>query len=257
VSPVASTLVAAALLLLIVAAFGFVIRSVQTADRVLLLVAVVSVAIMLVPDTIYPHYVYFPAAFISMSLAVLVSATMDRIRPRTSPMRTLVGPVSVTLGCLVIAALLLPQQGGYARSHLKTAFNPKALGLVISPKSCVVTDESSILIAADLFNPSTSSCPSVVDAFGTWLADGPKGQPAYTGLFPADFVNEWARWLNQADYLVETTNFSNVIPWTAALRAWFKADFKPAYGSPNFVVWMRIRRTEPPMAVSPVPSVEK
>jgi alpha-1,2-mannosyltransferase len=215
----------------------------QPADAMALLAAGGAVAALCFPNELYAHYVYFPAPFLAMVAGVAVSAGLGSGLP--GPARRV--DLAVVGACLLAGALLLPQQVGYARSHLAVAKDPTALNLVLSRDTCIVSDDAVVEISADLFVPRRAGCPAVLDPFGTWLADGPAYEPSYGDgqlvhgvyrlKFPAPFVDEWGRWLDEADYVVQLAPQGGYIPWTPALRAWFFANFK-LVPSPSSSAWI-------------------
>lgn len=205
------------------------------ADRMVLLAALGGVLAMCAANDLYAHYVYFSAAFLSLLLGVAGSRAVDMGAPRLriDGRRALGATAGV---CVLAGGFLVPQQVGYARAHLSAAKDPTALNLVLPSNSCIVSDEAVVEISADLFVSQRKGCPALVDAYGTWLADGPAYRPAYGDRalvggvyklsFPPRLVREWEHWLNQADYVVELAPQAGYIPWTPALRAWFFANFK-------------------------------
>lgn len=241
--------VALAGLFLVAVGFAFIRRkaSVLPADRMILLASAGTVIAMWAPNALYAHYVYFSAAFLAMLLAVVTSLLVSGAD--TPNWRRV-----VALGCATAMIFLVPQQAGYARSNLAVAKNSTFLNIMIPPNACVVTDNIVITLSADLFTPNRPGCPAVVDPFGTWLANGPAQEPAYGGEgtlvevpSPPAFVNEWAAWLGQADYVVEMAPFSGYIPWTPQLRAWFSSDFKLVNNPPGLWVYQHRTRTPPPI----------
>jgi hypothetical protein len=219
-------------------------RRICPAEWALLLCATVATAAMLAPAYLFAHYVYFPAAFIAPLIGGATPALVRRLRlPRR--LGTKLPALAVVIAGV---AFFVPQQAGFARSHLTTAIQPTILNLVIPARACVVSDDSSVAIAADLYVPSRPGCPAMVDSFGTWLADGPTHEPPYAGPFTAGFVDEWADWLNQSDYVIQTGPFGSFLPWTPALRSWFTADFKLAWSGQKLFVYEHVHHAPPPLA---------
>lgn len=214
------------------------------ADWAIVLAAVISADAMLAPAYLFAHYVYFPAAF----AAPVIGGALPALARRLPHPRGRRGALAALGAVAVAVAFFAPQQAGFARSHLASAMNPSVLSLVIPAGSCVLSDDSSIPIAADLFVPARSGCPAVVDSFGTWLAEGPSHEPPYAGPFPARFVDQWAGWLDQADYVLQTGRFGSFLPWTPALEEWFTANFKLAYTGNGLFVYQHVGHAPPPAA---------
>lgn len=231
-------------------------RDLLPADVAVVLCCGAAIAAMWVPNDVYAHYVYFPAAFV-----VLVVGVCTGLRPQPRP-----GPglrrrrAAAAAVLLAVAAFSLTEQAGYAERNLTAARSGAVLNLFVPPHTCVVTDDAVVTVAADLFDRQPAHCPKMVDAFGTWLAEGPAHEPPtasigrtpftgpYVGPFPAAFVNRWGRWLSQADWVVQVAKTSSYIPWTPQLRAWFSRDFELVTGSSELWVYKHVRRTPPPVA---------
>lgn len=232
---VAAEAVALAFVVMVVAVFARGRRGNLPADRMVLLAALGGVLAMCAANDLYAHYVYFSAAFLSLLLGVAGSRAVDMTAERLRVDAR--GALAATGGvCLLAGGFLVPQQIGYARAHLSKAQDPTVLNLVLPSSTCIVSDDPVVEISADLFASNRKNCPALLDPFGTWLADGPKYEPAYgdgalvAGVynlrFPPKFVREWEQWLNQADYVVELAPQGGYIPWTPALRNWFFQNFK-------------------------------
>ena len=221
-------------------------RVLSAADAMVLMAAGGSVVTLLAPSELYPHYVYFTAPFLSLLLGATVAEALDGIGAlrRLSSNRA---SVAVASACVLAGVFLIPQQLYYARAHLSDAKDPTGLTIAIPPGACIVSDESVVEISADLFMPAKRHCPALVDAFGTWLADGPSYEPqsgdselvggVYKLRFSAKFVREWGLWLNESDFVVQLAPEGGYVPWTTSLRQWFFQNFKPVR-SPVADLWI-------------------
>ncbi len=242
------------------------------ADWAVLSGTVGAILPMWVASDIYPHYIYFTAPLVAMLLGLTVSLVRGRRRSpapellvakrRWSPFPVMAANRTAVAGIVALAAVAafqLPQEAGYARSSLKTADNSNFLNILIAPGECVVSDDTSVLVTADLFGPPPAHCPNIIDAYGTFLASWPGHEPPslsmgrvpirtlQQGTPPASFVNEWAGWLSRADWVLQLSQISSYIPWTPALRAWFAEDFKLAIGDRGLWVYKHVLRTPPPV----------
>jgi hypothetical protein len=231
-------------------------RSLAPVDTAIFIAGIAAAVTLCLPHEMYAHYVYFSAPFLSMALAISVGEIVDRITPsRTMSLRS--GATVVIGGCVVAATFLVPQQAGYARSHLISAKDPTFLNLFVPPNACILTDDVSLLVSADLFQSSRPGCPPITDAFGTWLSDGPKEEPAYSGTakfgssvqgpFSSHFTNEWATWLSKADYVVSLAQYSGYIPWNDQLASWFNSNFHAIHSQPHLWIYERAARTPAPI----------
>lgn len=256
----AAVVAAAALAVFVAAVFGFRRRLVAPADRALLAVAVGAIVPMLVANDIYPHYIYFPAAFVApLAGCAVAMAIQPRRAPSGSPPRRRTAAALVA-AVAALGAFALPQQAGYARSNLASAASSNFLNMLIGPGQCVVSDDPSLLVDADLYRRPPPGCPSVVDPYGTFLASWPGHEPpslsmgkvpvrvTETGTPPASFVNEWAGWLAHADWVLQLSQVTSYIPWTPQLRAWFARDFHLTTHHRGLWVYRRVARTPPPVA---------
>lgn len=263
---------AAALVAFVAWAFLSRRRLLLPADGAILGCAVGAIVPMWAATDIYPHYIYFPAAFLSPLIGVAVSLALphtfsgseggvDADTIRRIPRASRRPAVALLAATAVVAVFALPQQAGYARSNLTSAASPTFLNVLIGPDQCVVSDDSSILVSADIYRRPPRGCPTVVDAYGVFLASWPGHEPPslsmgrvpvsvpQNGVPPASFVNEWADWLGRADWVLQLSQISSYIPWTPALRAWFAQDFKLAAGQNGLWAYRHVRWTPPPRSV--------
>jgi hypothetical protein len=56
--------------------------------------------------------------------------------------------------------------------------------------------------------------------------------------------------LSKAAYVIEDAPYSAVIPWTPALRSWFKTDFKLLYAAADLSIYQHQVITPPPVMPS-------
>ena len=233
-------------------------QSLVPADWMVLSGTVVTIGALWLPHEMYSHYVYFSAPFLAMLLALAVSEGLGMLPFRDLRNSSRMRAVVAIVGCAAVAAFLLPQQAGYARSNLAGAKDATFLNLFVPPHSCILTDNVEPLISADLFQPQRKGCPAVTDSFGVWLADGPAGEPSYSGTskfgstvegpFSSSFVNRWAGWLDDADYVVTMAQYSGYIPWTSQLALWFNANFKVTYQQFGLWIYQHVGKVPPPVA---------
>jgi alpha-1,2-mannosyltransferase len=202
-------------------------------DWFILLSAAIVVLGMFVSPEFYDHYAYFPAAFLAMLLGVNLSQLVawgrhllfDNAGSRRRPLAAVTAIVVVLLlGAGLV--LLLQQDTTYAASYLSGASDPAlVVDAQIPEGACVVTDYAIFTITANRFNPVRTDCPAVVDPFGMWLSRDNGQPPPAAPPFPPEFSAAWRRWFEQADYVVLSVPFSDYIPWTSQLQAYFDSHY--------------------------------
>ncbi|MGH3165900.1 MAG: hypothetical protein ACRDN0_08395 [Trebonia sp.] len=103
---------------------------------------------------------------------------------------------------------------------------------VIPPGACVVTDQVSMVMAANRFTQAPPGCPDIMDSLAETLAlsNGVSVQGGATSL--PQVVGSWKSIFAKADYVWLSPNNYRRIPWTPGLTSWFNAHFikVPAYG---------------------------
>jgi hypothetical protein len=99
--------------------------------------------------------------------------------------------------------------------------------VLIPAGACVVTDETSLIIAADRFTAAQPGCPDVIDSLAMTLAasNGVSVQGGAASL--PHVVAAWQSTFASARYVWLSPTNARRIPWTAGLIAWFEANFRP------------------------------
>ena len=131
------------------------------------------------------------------------------------------------MALLVIGLGATTQAGsvGSPNSRMKPSF--LAAGRrIIPPGACVATDQVSILTAASRFSSDVSGCSPRVDGLATdyALSHGRNGDtgagrvPAVAAAWRDMFTHAPSAWLSGS---------TRRIAWTPALRAYFRARFRP------------------------------
>lgn len=103
----------------------------------------------------------------------------------------------------------------------------EATGRLIPPGACVVTDSTSVVVAADRLSPDRPGCPDIIDALATTLVLSHGVSVQAGAAKSATTVAAWRTMLGQADYVWLSGGNARRIPWTPALTAWFRASFRP------------------------------
>ncbi len=196
--------------------------------------AALVVAAFLLPDDFYYHYPGFLAPFLAMSLALPAArllaggpgAALPR-RPAALRLDRLRWSVAGLAG-LVIA--VLPFAVPRAENAPTPVYPAAAVRRVIPPGACVLTDQVSLLIAADRFSSDAGGCSLMVDATGTDFVLG-HGRNGFTaGRVPA-VAAVWRQAFGAAQYVWLTPYNTRRIAWTPSLRSYFARHFTLMHGS--------------------------
>lgn len=206
----------AALVVTAVVAVGYARQSrrLTPLELLSLVTAVIAIVAVTAYSAFFYHYADFPAPWLALTLGGAAGALANPAS-RTWVLRALA--VFVVLVAIVQVREIYPvrQSGAQAKSHL------------IPAGSCVVTDEASLVIAADRFVGMRPGCPDIIDALAATLvvSHGVSVQGG-AGRMP-EVVAQWQKWLGEADYvwLSPAHGSKRRIPWTPALSAWFNANF--------------------------------
>jgi len=190
--------------------------------------AALVVAAFLLPDDFYYHYPGFLAPFLALSLALPAArllapgqgAALAR-RPGDARLDRLRWSVAGLAGLLVVA---LPFAYPRAEDAPTPVYLTTAVQQIIPPGACVLTDQVSLLIAADRFTSDAPGCSQMVDATGTDFVLG-HGRNGFTaGSVPA-VAAVWRQAFGAAQYVWLTPYNTRRIAWTPALRTYFTRHF--------------------------------
>lgn len=176
--------------------------------------AVLASAAILHYSAFYYHYSDFPAPWLALTLGFAASALAGW------ELRAVVVP---TFAVLIVLVAALQIREIYPLRRPTT----EAMAHRIPPRSCLVTDEASLAIAANQFADLPPGCPDIVDALAATLVLS-NGVSIQGGAHHIPrVVAAWRSWLGKADYvwLSPAHGSRRRIPWTPALSAWFNANF--------------------------------
>ena len=202
------------------------------------------VAMFLWPPQFHYHFAQFLAPFLALSLALSVSRLLYGAEPgedlavswpRTSGPRAArrlgMGIVSVTAVALAAAAVLQFRSDA-VYTPVKGPV-PAAVGRLIPPGACVLTDQVSVTLLANRFESSDPRCPQMVDSLGTTLALSHGLKPG-TGAATVPAVTAWWKQaFSNAQYALLTRSNVTRIAWSPALKAYLASHFTQIYQSPN------------------------
>jgi hypothetical protein len=193
--------------------------------------AALVVAAFLWYSQFFLHFPAFLAPFLALALALplarLAEAAAGRGGVRAA--RPAGRWAAAGVGVLVIALGAASQAGSVttANSRMKPSYLAAARR-VIPPGACVITDQASILIAANRFSSDVPGCSPIVDGLATdyALSHGRNGVTG-AGRFPA-VAAAWRAAFTHAGYAWLSGRFSSRrIAWNPSLRAYFRAHFRP------------------------------
>jgi hypothetical protein len=222
-------------------------RVLRPADWASAAIAVLVLGGLFVPAQVYDHYAYFSAAFLALLGGVcggLIAAASSRLITRGSDDRVRVIAMWLPVALVVVgAALSLPSGIGGARSYFADATDPgDVVRETIPAGACIVTDDPVLLIAGDRGWQPRHDCPQLVDPFGLWLTEANGSLPHVDGAIPIPpaFVQKWAAWLSQADYVVLSVPGSDYLPFSADLVSQFNSSFRLLAAGEHAFVYVRI-----------------
>jgi hypothetical protein len=189
--------------------------------------AVLVVAAFLWYSQFFLHFPAFLAPFLALALAQPLTRLAAAAGGRPA------GPAwrwaAAGAGVLVIALGAVSQAGSVTtpNSRMKPSYLAAARR-IIPPGACVVSDQASILIAANRFSSDVPGCSPMVDGLATdyALSHGRNGNTG-AGRFPA-VAAAWRAAFTHAGYVWLSGRFSaRRIAWNPSLRGYFRAHFRP------------------------------
>jgi len=177
--------------------------------------AVVSIVAIMAYSAFFYHYPDFTAPWLALTVGGAAGA-LSRIEAPTAR-RILAG----VIGFVVIAV------GAFQAQELSGLRAPDLTPdqAVIPPGSCVLTDETSLVVAANRFTAAAPGCPDVLDSLAQTLvlSHGVSVQGGAASL--PNVVAAWQSLLGKASYVWLSPTNARRIPWTPALSLWFTAHF--------------------------------
>ena len=121
----------------------------------------VAVVAVLSYSAFFYHYPDFVAPWLAMSVGCAAGALPDALAGRATARHVLIGAAG-----LAIVAVALFQAREVSGLRAPDIYADKAL---IPAGACVVTDQTSLAIAADRFTTARPGCPDVIDALAMTL----------------------------------------------------------------------------------------
>lgn len=177
-----------------------------------------AVAAVLSYSAFFYHYPDFVAPWLAMSVGCAAGALPGAFAGRPGTRWALIG-----LAGVVIAVLAIFQAHELSGLRAPDIYPDKAL---IPAGACVVTDETSLTIAADRFTAARPGCPDIIDSLAMTLvlSNGVSVQGGASSL--PRVVAAWQAVFERAPYVWLSPNYARRIPWTPALALWFTAHFQ-------------------------------
>jgi hypothetical protein len=211
--------------------------------------AALIVAMFLWPPQFHYHFTEFLAPFMALTLALPLSRLLGAqpggwaiTWPHTSGRKAArqAGLAVAAVSALALALVAVFQFRFESAAPRVIGPIPAAIGRIIPPGACVLTDQVSVTLAANRFVSDVPGCPRLVDSLGTTLAlsDGLKPQ---TGAANVPRVNAaWSQVFSHAQYVILTATNTRRIAWSPQLQAYFASHFTQVYRSPRkLLVYVR------------------
>jgi len=202
---------------------------------------ILVVAAFMWPPQFHYHFPAFLAPFLALAVALPAARLIQHAAEadadtRPAAARRWTAPLwlessGAVLAGLAIVAMALIQADSETRawSHVpySTVITARRL---IPPGACVVTDAAALTLTANRFVSDVPGCPLLVDSIGTDYGlshgrDPSTGAAAYPAL-----VAVWRNALERAQYVWLSGREAHRVPWTPALRAYFRQHFSQIMG---------------------------
>jgi hypothetical protein len=177
-----------------------------------------AVAAVLGYSAFFYHYPDFAAPWLAISAGSAAGALPGAFAGHALVRRALIGAAG-----LVIVAVAVFQAREMTGLRAPDIYPDQAL---IPAGACVVTDETSMAIAASRFTAARPGCPDVIDSLAMTLtaSNGVSVQGGAASL--PDVTAAWESTLGRAQYVWLSSNNARRIPWTPALSFWFTTHFQ-------------------------------
>lgn len=180
--------------------------------------AALAVIAVLSYSAFFYHYPDFAAPWLALAAGGAAGA-LARAFPGHIPVRNVaIGAVALVI--IAVAAFQVREVSGLRAPDIypDQAFIPVG--------ACVVTDETSLAIAANRFTAWRPGCPDVMDALAQTLVLG-NGVSVQGGAAALPrVVAGWHSILARAQYVWLSPTNARRIPWTPALSIWFTTHFQ-------------------------------
>ncbi len=230
-------------------------------EQFALATSALTIIAFLWPADFYYHYAGFLAPFLALAVALPVARLADALRASRAAGAGQAGPAgagdrpaaravlryALPVAIVAVAAMAVAQF--VFESSLQPPLAPTTPGLtsdvvsaasdVIPPGACVLTDQASYTIAANLFFSARPGCVPMVDGVGSDYSLS-RGRSAATGAGRVPAVRAlWLSALRGAQYVWLSPLSFKRIPWgTPEISGYFDRNFVPVPRGP-FGLYMR------------------
>jgi alpha-1,2-mannosyltransferase len=216
----------------LIVCYGLRPYSLSTMECFALVTAVASIVAIMAYSAFFYHYPDFAAPWLALTAGGAAGA-LSRI-----------GVPTVRRGLAGVVGFIVIAVGAFQAHELSGLRAPDVYPdqAVIPSGSCVLTDEISMVVAANRFTTAVPGCPDVLDSLAQTLvlSHGVSVQGGAASL--PNVVAAWQSLLGKASYVWLSSTNARRIPWTPGLSSWFAAHFvqlsTPGHGVGK--VYMRV-----------------
>jgi hypothetical protein len=214
-------------------------------DIFVLVGLVISIAAELRSPDLFPHYAYLSTVFLALVIAICVGEILQAIAlvvPTDSRAQKLRIASWVVAAVVVLAsAIALPRSQTVAREITQGSADPSAWMRESIPQgSCVMFDVPTLVIVGDRLLSDDPDCPALIDPFGMWLNAEAHLSPSMADTVDPELAQTWISYLEKADFLVLSVDFSNFVPWNPELRAWFSTNYRKVGSQSQIVLYRKV-----------------
>ncbi len=216
--------------------------------------AIASLLMFLKSPVFWPHYAYFSAAFICLSVASAVSLIAKGASAYLPKIANRRPTLYITALCLI--GLFLFSSYAARSTILGSSFpyDPSAITPTIPAGSCVIADQEAGLVGSNLLGTEPANCPVVIDSWGI-------NNLELKNLSQTKLKLQWEKYFIKANYVVLSAplapnNNNSNIPNSDHLAHWFRRYFKLVQIDNPYYVYQHRRSTqycanEPQRSLSP------
>ncbi len=180
--------------------------------------AALAIAAVLSYSAFFYHYPDFAAPWLALTVGAVAGSLAHEVAEWTRARRVVIAGTGVVI--LALAVFQASEVSGLRAPDIS------ADATAIPAGACLVTDQTSLAIAADRFTAARPGCPDIMDALAATLvlSNGVSVQGGAADL--PDVVAAWKKTFSEAQYVWLSPNNARRIPWTPALQLWFITHFQ-------------------------------
>ena len=211
-----------AVVALVIAAWLVTHRPPPPLERFVVLTSAVVIVMFCLAGQFYYHFVAFLAPFLAASIGLPVSRLVTAMSARRVLVWLATGLAGLAIAVTAVTQFWVESAGSGVLGPV-----PRAIGRIIPPGACVLTDQVSTTILANRFYSDVPGCPQMVNAVGTDLALSHGKKPSDGAGYVPAVARVWRQAFSRAQIVLLSHNSPGRIAWTPALRAYFAANFVP------------------------------